>query len=421
MAEIIRRFFYYSVLPYLLADIIFILITIISYKTLHSINIAYILRIFLIYIIWGVFCLTLNQASPFLIIVGLRPFILALCAFIIASSYFKTGSNPIKTLLNITIFWVVVTCSIAILQIYLGIDAGINQLPDEVSSSLGGGRGDFVAGNGELMVEGLFRPTSIFMHTGRYGQFTFISSIFLISYVMFTNKTSTWYKLATFITFINVILSGQRSSLFFLVIGILFMLFYLKNLKSLFTIIIGVSFITIISALFISEDLQSLLIFRFGSAFTESSSRASEQGGALIDLMDYFLLLGKGIGYFTFGSIPFNGEIFYEFVAELNYIGGENSWLRILGETGLIGLILFGFIVFLLIIQCISNIKKNQVVEENMLHFTAAYSLIAISIWGLTHDVFSNYLMLIFVFFYIGASNGSKKIMLKDKLEFKDS
>ena len=400
-AEAVRRFFYYSDVIYAVADAAFLIFAVTAYWIAKPrISIAPLLLLS-IYVIWGMLCLLINSGSPMLIVVGLRPLLLAAGAYIVAASFFSLADTPFRTLIHVVAFWTAIVLLVGWLQIYLGVGAIVNKLPVAAGVE-GGGRGDYVASG--QMLAGLFRPTSIFMSTGRLGQFAFMNTLLLMTTLLLATRRRISSLWPTAIGIALVMLSGQRAAFLFLLISFLILLIRSGNLKMLLKIaLIFILFMPFIMLL--NDSIVKLVLLRFASVFGSIGNRLTENmSGALISVKQ-FLLFGKGIGFFTFGSLPFGGHIYYEYMARYGG-GGENSWLRIQGETGLPGMLVFAVLMWWIATRSFARFRVSRFEEGRALHFVAGYSVIALAAWSFTADVYGNYLMLMQLFLFFGASSG---------------
>jgi hypothetical protein len=212
----------------------------------------------------GVISWLIDQPSPMLIFVGLRPLLLGACAYVIAASFFRVADEPLITMLHTIVFWVILSFSVGSFQIYSGVYAAVNELPD-AAESLNGGRGDFVA-NGDTL-EGIFRPTSIFMHTGKLGQFAFMTTLLLWVTALLSNDRKIKVAWPAVIAGFLVLLSGQRAAFLFLVIAVLWLLIRSGNTKTLVRVGLVCIFFASVMTQFISGDIADLISSRFSGRF----------------------------------------------------------------------------------------------------------------------------------------------------------
>ncbi|MCC7220400.1 MAG: hypothetical protein IT490_06690 [Candidatus Contendobacter sp.] len=171
--------------------------------------------------------------------------------------------------------------------------------------------------------------------------------------------------------------------------------------------------IIVIAALLVSfslslpQDLINVVFGRTGSGFTSAWDRAIEQTGALFATLDQYFLMGRGIGYFSFGSTSFGGEIFFEHMASQG--GAENAWLRIIGEVGVPGLLVVLLIGYYLMAPVVRRMRSSNKADVHV-QFVALSAVVSGCLWSFTHDFFGNYLSLGLMGFAIGVARASLRI-----------
>src|SRR5882724_845510 len=106
--------------------------------------------------------------------VGVRAAFLPLIYLFLSASFASRYTDGIKLLFVCATAWVTVAGCMAVAQIYLGPNHPINA----VWGAQALGAGDYVNGDHTIAVKGLFRPTSIFTHTGKFGQVAFLLVLF---------------------------------------------------------------------------------------------------------------------------------------------------------------------------------------------------------------------------------------------------
>lgn len=401
IAEAIRRFIWYSSVPYFLADVILVGSAIFfAMRNGFKIQLAFI-TLSALYIFFGIASLGIEGESIFLLIPGLRPLILGFAMYVVSSVYFRKYDDAQDRVVYIFGLITLFVLLIAFVQLLAGVDSSINQLPAQAGVE-GGGRGDYGASG--VFVENLFRPTSIFMHTGRLGQYAFISALLPLM-ILISEKSSKSILIYTIFGLFLVIISGQRAAAIFIFLGALLVAIYSRRAALIFRLLIVVVSLLVIG-FFLNENLRYVIFGRLMSGFSDASARVSENTGDTFAIFHNFFFHGKGIGFFSFGGSAFGGEIFYDYMRK--YVSGnlENGWFRILGETGFGGLVAFFAMFFILITNVIYRLQRTPSKEGRALHYCALITLFALVLWNLTHDVFANYLIIINLFMFIGASEG---------------
>lgn len=177
-------------------------------------------------------------------------------------------------------------------------------------------------------------------------------------------------------------LTGVRSSMFGLIVGVIFSLFYqlklTSNKKSIVVIILVIFVVAIIIfKLGFLNTRESQLIaerYSYGRLFNvENQSRYYIWRGYLSDVVPKFWLFGTGGA--TSGT-------FYLSKFDI-YAGGHNIIIAILVQFGLVGLIIFGSFFAIIFFKSIKSLKK----DSNILPFIAAF--IALIMIGIGENIFS--------------------------------
>lgn len=402
LAEAIRRFFIYSNYIYFAADaVLFGVVIFIS--RLASFNIdRRLLLLFYFYILIGIVSLLASQGHPGLILVGMRPILLSFFAYVVGYNIYRYCVNAEKLASLVFGVWLIIIATIAVIQIAAGVSSPINQLPDGVGSEFGG-RGDYSSKIGSL--SWLFRPTSIFMHTGRLGQYSFFLGLFFCLQVALKKNSLRNISLALGSIFL-ILISGQRAAFVFLCLSMVLALIFSGTGKGVFKFLL-LSLILCIVVLFMSSELRDIVVSRFISGFTESLARVEEQGRVWYIGFSKYVFVGQGLGFFSFGSRPFGGDTYYEYMSRFGGGGlGENSWLTIEGETGLLGLLLYVIALALIIKTSYRRAVRTKQLEDRGVHLASMLFTLCMCGWAFTHVVFGNYLQMITLFFLFGASTG---------------
>ena len=404
VAEAIRRFVVYSNVLYLIADIAVLLSALVVLGlTKPRVPVEFIVLLAL-YVFWGAFCLAVSGEPLILLVFGVRPLLLALCAYVVARGFFGAGPSSGRTMAWGVLAWSIVVSLVGVLQITSGLGAEINRLPIEAGPEALG-YGDYTVDN--LGLIGIFRPTSIFMHTGRFGQFAFIASLVLVTSALL-NHERLW-RAVTFVAvaLFMVLLSGQRAALLFLALSVVALLLALRNLRlfgKLLLVLVAIAPL----ALLATPDLLTVVWLRFSSVLASVDDRITQNLHGALEAFEQFGMFGKGLGFFSFGSGPYGGAVYYEYMFNADrYVGfGENAWLRIQGETGTLGLLSCAGLVYWLARTSLRRFFLERNPEMRAFHFMAGAIGISLAAWAFTADVFANYLILMQWFIILGGSTG---------------
>lgn len=402
LSEVIRRFFLYSNLIYYTADAVLICVAIfVSRLGVFNID-SRILLLFYLYVLIGMMSLLVYQEHPGLILVGVRPILMGFCSYVIGYNIYRYCANAEALASTVFGVWLVIIITIAVIQIDAGVSSPINQLPDDAGVEFGG-RGDYSSKVGSL--DWLFRPTSIFMHTGRLGQYSFFLGLFFCLPVAL-KKSSAGEILLALVSICLIFVSGQRAALVFLCLSVLLAFIFSGTIKVVLKVLL-LLFALWVVALVISSDLRDVVASRFISGFDEGLARIDEQGGVWYIGFSRYVFLGQGLGFFSFGSQAFGGDTYYDYMSQFGGGGaGENAWLAIEGETGLFGLLLYIMALAHIIKTSYKRVLRAAQVKDRVVHMAPMLFTLSMCGWGFTHVVFGNYLQMIALFFLFGASTG---------------
>ena len=175
IAEIVRKYFLHSDLVFFLTEALVLIVgtTVLTKGT----GFPRLLRLGFwvsswLYLAWGLVGEILSNNPLPIYLIGLGTAVLPFFHLVVSVAYCRDNpSAAISRYFWCISLWLVAMGIVAIAQIYSGQDGWFSQY------GLGYiGNGDYtVDGRG---VEGLFRPTSIFMHTGKFGQTIFAFVLF---------------------------------------------------------------------------------------------------------------------------------------------------------------------------------------------------------------------------------------------------
>mgnify|MGYP001434204591 CR=1 FL=1 len=265
------------------------------------------------------------------------------------------------------------------------------QLPDGVMDFAG-------AGDTYFSVAGLsvFRPTSIFMHTGKFGQTIFMFFLFSFAYLMI--RPGYMARTAVLVSLVGIAVSGQRAAMAsaLIILGV----YLLRDVRSygkyafggmmlLLTAILLLSIFDATMAVGVVEGVYDRLTSTIGVSggrFAENSSNwetALSLGG----------LFGAGIGTYSLGGGIAGGSGSFLAVA-------ENAWMRFVTEWGVIG----SAIVAVIVLKSVLPLRRpysSKFVIGNYVVLPVAL----LSMWCLTHDLLANYLTMAYFGLYLGLLN----------------
>ncbi len=236
---------------------------------------------------------------------------------------------------------------------------------------------------------------------------TYLISIFgwMLSYII-TEKKKIKYVPALIVLFLGL-MSGSRTAFFAIIIQFIIALLMLlknKNLtRNFYRIIIGFSTFSTLAITYYSEPIFDYIKKEINSFKLDDSTHAisnKTRFGIQQAMFNVFLenpISGTGYGLQAFESRKkyptWAKKNNWEF--RLKYLNqndkrfppGYNMYLRILSETGLIGLLVFSLIVLQVFLWCYNNLKSDNSITA----FIILISMIGFSLNWLNTDSFRIY------------------------------
>lgn len=346
----------------------------------------------LAFYLWAFANEVVGGQSLIVFFIGIGTLFLPMAYMLVSNIYFQQGEGAIYRVFLCVNCWIALILAVALLQIYLGIDHPFSKY------GLGRiGNGDYSVGG--RIVEGLFRPTSIFTHTGKFGQALFCLVLFKWCYLVVSQKPTKWFwKISICLDVLAVVVSGQRAAFVFLLLstGLLFLYKVSKEggrtIVRLFVYslmgIVAIAVVSLQTSLMSNKPLN-LVIDRLLSGVSDIPMRLD--GNFILPfstVVEKYLIFGEGLGRFTLGAVNYGGAVVYE---NVNMPGlGENSWIRMIAEVGVVGTTLYLMILFQLLRLALRSVVSRLRQENEMGALFFALWLGSIMLWANTHDVFGN-------------------------------
>lgn len=341
---------------------------------------------------WAFFNEVVNSHSLIVFFIGLGTMFLPVTYMLVSNIYFQQGEGAIYRVFLCVNCWLALILTVALLQIFLGSDHPVT------TYGLGStGVGDYSVGG--RIVEGLFRPTSIFTHTGKFGQALFCLVLFKWCYLVATKKPIKWFwKISICLDILAVVVSGQRANFLFLCVSTVLLLLYRASRKGGRTIarLFGYSLIGIVAIAMVSlqpdlmfSSTSDLIFDRLLSVFYDIPHRL--EGNFILPfstVVDKYLIFGEGLGRFTLGAANYGGALVYKTVDMPGL--GENSWIRMIAEVGVIGTALYLMILFQLLRLALRPVVSGRRQDNEVVALFFGIWLGSIMLWANTHDVFGN-------------------------------
>jgi hypothetical protein len=348
-------------------------------------------------VFWIAFWLYLNWAlisemrsgNPLpIFIIGLGTPVLPFFHLVVSVAYYRNDpARAISRLFWCASAWLVVIGLVAVAQVYAGQDSWFAQY----------GLGDI--GNGDYsvdgrVVEGLFRPTSLFMHTGKFGQTIFSLTLFKLCVLFYRRSRPSLLVILLALWDLGVVIvSGQRSAFLFLTLSFA-MLVVMARGRGRFIMLAGAVLLVVIFTVvatilgFTNSDVFNLVRDRYLSAFTDIPARIDGEFVRPIGfILNRYFFFGEGIGFYSIGAVRYGAKVIYDFLDEG---GAENSWIRTMGEVGFVG---FGFFFTVVASTVATGLKAMLSSLSKERKAVGAYLflwLLSCMLWANTHDVFGN-------------------------------
>lgn len=393
LQEVTRKYLIYSDFVFLGADVLVIL-TAAVLGLQGKLNLTAIPPMFYLlvplFIVWTAFNHGISGNHIGIYGIGLRATFLPLLYMLISARYLSAMSNGYERILACVTGWILIIGTMALVQLFLGEQHPINM----VWGKKGLGIGDYATRENEVLLKGLFRPTSIFTHTGKFGQVIFTLVLFKWCYLAFSQiKRSLLSYLLLVFDLIVIFASGQRAGLAVLIlaVAIIIPLCLQHNVGNIGKLIGGASLIlgAVVFAAMVQPKLSMAVYDRFVSTITSTPVRL--EGNFWLPMktmLESYLFLGAGLGYFTFGSHLFGGSLVYRAI-EMEGLG-ESSLIRFCGEVGVMatGIIILAYLVLAGRGFKVGRDYKGTPLAAGALFF--GIWIVSLMLWSNTADVFGN-------------------------------
>ena len=236
---------------------------------------------------------------------------------------------------------------------------------------------------------------------------TYLLSIagWMFSYILTERKNFKY--LPTLIVLFLGFMSGSRAAFFAIIIQfIIASIIFLKNKKltrNLYRVIIGFSTVSILTITYFSEPIYNYIKKEINSFKLDDSIHSlSNKSRFGIQQAMFYVFLENPISGTGYGLQAFETRKKYPTWAKKNnweftlkYLNqndkrfppGYNMYLRILSETGLVGLLFFGLMLLQVFLWCYNNLKS----ENSIIAFIILISMIGFSLNWLKMDSFRIY------------------------------
>lgn len=322
--------------------------------------------------------------------IGLRATFLPLVYLLLSARYISAANSGYERIFLCVNIWILIIGVMAILQVLLGKNHPINSVWGKAAVGIG----DYTAHDRGVLIPGLFRPTSIFTHTGKFGQVIFTLVLFKWCYLLLSQiRRPRWLYLFMLFDLGVIFTSGQRAALVFLVLAMIMVTLvridqlgtHLKRALVPSVII----FAGLFAAWIVIPELAVAVYDRFASVISTIPARL--EGNFWLPMktmLEDYMFSGQGLGYFTFGSRLFGGTQVYDAVKMEGL--GESSLIRLCGEVGVVGTVILVFAFLSLAAKSFQiSIANNDIPYASCALFFSIW-LACLMLWSNTADIFAN-------------------------------
>ena len=341
----------------------------------------------LLFLFWVFIQQAISSGNAVFFLLGVRTAFFPLVYLFLSAYYISQVRDAVRLLFYVATGWVLVAGAVGVLQIFFGPHHPINA----VWGTLGKGIGDYTGMKNGPIVKGLFRPTSIFTHTGQFGQVAFLLILFRWTVLAFAGlKFRPWAYVLVLADLLTISVSGQRGAFVFLSTSVLVIAYFLARtgraafLKWLFVV---AAFGAIVATFVVFQPTYGgVILSRFESVIHDIPYRLEAN---LFHSAEFtfqnFPLFGKGFGYFTLGAQGFGGKVVYEVLSV-----GESSFNRISCEVGVFGAMILGAMWVLILIRALATFRARTGSGAGASSLFYFLWLVSMFFWCNTADVFAN-------------------------------
>lgn len=405
LAELVRKYVYPSDVVLAGSETTLILIGVFYARAWLAAKIRGLLALALASISWSLVSVVTGHQDLILAAVGLRGVVVPFAGLLVGVGVCRLlGLQRFSELVySLCGFWLLVIGGVAFAQLWLGRDHWLNQIPTELPADERMGIGDYTAGT--LGVDWLFRPTSIFLHTGKLGIAVFVLS----SYRVFQRASMPFsivrWLFSTLWEVAVLLFTGQRAAilLYLAGLGVVALGLTAAGRKTRFVTAVTLIAIATLAAVLsrAEEPTAGVVAGRVLGALSETGDRAV---GNVWDPLSFVLsrwaITGEGAGAFSLGSAAFGGRPLYDVVP----LGSaENSWLRRIAEEGVLGALLSAALLLLVAGMALRRARDVRGYSQEGGFYWVPFEMAAMALWGNTHDVLGNTVAMFLVFAFSGS------------------
>ena len=251
----------------------------------------------------------------------------------------------------------------------------------------------------------LKRVSSVTFEPPALGTYLLSIAGWMFSYIL-TDKKNFKYLPTVIVLFLGF-MSGSRAAFFAIIIQfIIASIIFSKNknlTRNLYRVVIAFSTVSILTITYFSEPIYNYIKKEINSFKLDDSTHSlSNKSRFGIQQAMFYVFLENPISGTGYGLQAFESRKKYPTWAKKNnwefrlkYLNqndkrfppGYNMYLRILSETGLVGLLFFGLMLLQVFLWCFNNLKS----ENSIIAFIILISMIGFSLNWLKMDSFRIY------------------------------
>jgi hypothetical protein len=328
----------------------------------------------------------LAGVSPLALVIGISSYVIPVVALYLSVIAFATTARLAVYAFSVATVILIVSYGLGMLQIVGGPDSAFNYMPPGIENKIAGY--PIATGSG-LDIGFMVRPASIYMHTAKFGSIVAVLSSFRLFYMYSANYSLPRIVLQVFaVDLPALVVSGQRAAAIVYLTALFVVLVRRGDAVSSILLLGGIIVVLVGSAagLVPSSALSfgGIAVDRIASGLDEIPWRL--QANILrpaIEVLERYLVIGEGPGVFSSGLRNFAES---DYALEHVFLVTENGWLRTAAELGLIGMLLFGLMLWTL---ATAGIRLSG----RFFNYLTVLCL-ALALWSNTHDLFNNYVMM---------------------------
>ena len=350
LAEVVRKYVFWSDAVFLLhyAGLITLLGLLLLRNGAYRLVPQNVFTVACLLVGWTCVQAALTGVPPLALAVGISTYLIPVLALYLSIIAFATTPR-----LLVYSFWMATTIQIVsygfgILQLNSNPESVFNYMPPGVEIPVASYA---VADDPDRGVEYMVRPVSIYMHTGQFGSVVFVLSLFRVLCMYLASYSSARIVFQVLaVDLPALIISGQRAAGLVYLPILLMVLLRRGGSMSWITLLGGIAFVYLGSA----AGLLPTSLLSFGDVGAKRIASGLGEIAARLEanllwpataVLEHYFLIGEGPGLFSAGLRNFAGAGQAD---QYVFMIAENGWLRTAAEVGVIGMLLYGWMLWTL-------------------------------------------------------------------------